>query len=158
MIDSLSAEAYFWRFLGGRAVPPPAWMLARLLAGGADRGAWVAQAQDVVIGHSCWTRGPDGAAEIGVVVRDCWQRRGIGTALVGATAAAAAAAGADRARFEVHPENRFVVAVMRRRAVGQRPRLVDGLIRWDVPLTGPGQTHSSLIAWTTRPGTRTEGR
>ena len=107
---SLSGRTRYLRFFG------PLWptraMLRRLAgAGGAD--AVIATAHDDVIGHAMACdepseRGP-AATEIGVVVADGWQGRGVGAALVRELMAAAAGRGVTVLAMDVLPGNRQVL-------------------------------------------------
>jgi ribosomal protein S18 acetylase RimI-like enzyme len=56
----------------------------------------------------------DDAVELGAVVADAWQQRGIGRWLVRSALAEAAVAGASAVRVDVLLENRLVVAMLRR--------------------------------------------
>jgi GNAT superfamily N-acetyltransferase len=68
------------------------------------------------------TAGPGGdtMAEIGVVVTDAWQGRGVGTGLVRALATRARARGATVLAMEVMAENRRVLAMIAGRWPGAR--------------------------------------
>jgi GNAT superfamily N-acetyltransferase len=91
--------------------------MLRVLAGqrpGTD--ALVATWNGVIIGHAMAvdTAGPPGAAatEIGVVVADGWQGRGVGSGLMRALAARARARGATTLVMEVMAENRRVLTMI----------------------------------------------
>ena len=91
--------------------------MLRVLAGqrpGAD--ALVATRNGAIIGHAMAvdTRRSPGAAatEIGVVVADAWQGRGVGSGLIRALAARAQARGATTLAMEVMAENRRVLAMI----------------------------------------------
>ncbi|MDR0341638.1 MAG: GNAT family N-acetyltransferase [Nocardiopsaceae bacterium] len=106
---ALSGRTRYLRFFG------PLWptraMLHRLSGGGAD--AVIATAQDGVIGHAMASDQPAGhgpaATEIGVVVADSWQGRGVGAALVRELLAAAAGRGVTVLAMDVLPGNRKVL-------------------------------------------------
>ena len=137
LLANLSPDDYFWRFLTGRGGPAPAWMLARLLDDGdGRRGAWFAldQTSAIAVGHACWTLSPGDVADIGAFVLGDRQQQGLGQALVRAAVTEAAAAGARQARFDVHPGNRLIAASLRSRLAPHRAVLVDGLLRWQVPV------------------------
>jgi GNAT superfamily N-acetyltransferase len=89
---------------------------------------------DRALGHACWSVAADGAADVGVLVLDEVQRRGIGGLLLRAATAAAARAGAGALTLDVHPANRQVVTALRRSLAGVRPELRDGLLTWRVPI------------------------
>ena len=65
----------------------------RVLLGGG--GALVAVADGLVVGLATLTEVEDGRCELSLLVEDRWQRRGIGTRLLGAATRQAAAAGAQ---------------------------------------------------------------
>lgn len=106
---ALSGRTRYLRFFG------PLWptraMLRRLSGGGAD--ALIATAEDAVIGHAMACDQPAGsgpaATEIGVVVADGWQGRGVGAALVRELVAAAADRGVTVLAMDVLPGNRKVL-------------------------------------------------
>ena len=79
----------------------------------------VAAEAGVIVGHAMAVDGtrPDGTrqADIGVVVAEDRQDRGIGTALVRALAARALARGTSVAVMDVLADNRRVLALIRRR-------------------------------------------
>jgi len=95
-------------------------MLA-ILAGGGDNIDVVvaAQGDGAIIGHAMAvdTTKPDGACttEIGVVVADAWQGRGIGSALVRTLTNRARGRGATTLVMDVLAENRPVLAMIARR-------------------------------------------
>ena len=113
-LAGLSPQTRHLRFFAG--APASAAML-RVLAGqrpGTD--ALVATWNGAVIGHAMAvdTAGPPGmaATEIGVVVADAWQGRGLGSGLVRALAARARARGATTLVMEVMAENRRMLAMI----------------------------------------------
>jgi ribosomal protein S18 acetylase RimI-like enzyme len=115
----LSEQSRYLRFFGPVA-PGPA--LLRLLIGDASVGrtdAVVATRGGVIIGHAMAVdqadpgnpRGPR-ATDIGVVVADAWQGRGVGAALVRALITGAQARGVTSVVMEVLPANRRVLAMI----------------------------------------------
>jgi ribosomal protein S18 acetylase RimI-like enzyme len=91
--------------------------MLRILAGQRpDADALVATRNGVIIGHAMAvdTAGPPGAAttEIGVMVADAWQGRGVGSGLVRALASRARARGATTLVMEVMAENQRVLAMI----------------------------------------------
>ncbi|MBO0808614.1 MAG: GNAT family N-acetyltransferase, partial [Actinobacteria bacterium] len=106
---ALSGRTRYLRFFG--PLWPTGAMLRRLSGGGAD--AVIATAEDAVIGHAMACDQPAGsgaaATEIGVVVADGWQGRGVGAALVRELVAAAADRGATVLAMDVLPGNRKVL-------------------------------------------------
>ena len=109
----LSAQTRYLRFFAALTITPA---MLRILSGGDHSDAVVAIGQGVVIGHGIAADrvGPGGAAitEIGVVVTDAWQGRGIGSALVRALVSAAQARGAEIVAMEVLPSNRRVLTMI----------------------------------------------
>ena len=113
-LAGLSAQTRYLRFFAG--VPASAAML-RILAGQRpDADALVATRNGLIIGHAMAvdTGGPPGAAatEIGVVVADAWQGRGVGSGLIRALASRARDRGATSVVMEVMAENRRVLAMI----------------------------------------------
>jgi acetyltransferase len=105
----------YLRFFAGALPASPA--MLRALAGSRDGvDALVATRNGAIIGHAMAadTTGPDGAAmaEIGVVVADAWQGRGVGSGLLRALAARARARGATTLAMDVLAENQRVLAMI----------------------------------------------
>ena len=96
-LSGLSVRTRYLRFFAG--APPAGPAMLRILAGQRpDADALVA------------TR--NGTTEIGVVVADAWQGRGVGSGLVSALASRARARGATTLVMEVMAENRQVLAMI----------------------------------------------
>lgn len=112
LLTGLSPASSYFRFLTGLG-PPSDRLVARLLHRDPTHGAWLAMVGDAPVGHVMWALADD-AVELGAVVTDAWQHRGIGRWLVQAALAEAAVAGAVAIRLDVHLENRPVVAMLRR--------------------------------------------
>ena len=111
MLAGLSPTSTYLRFLsGGR---PSDRMVARLLQRDATHGAWLAMVGDTAVGHVMWALADD-AVEVGVVVTDAWQQRGIGRWLIQSALAEAAVAGAVAVHLDVHVENRQGIGMLRR--------------------------------------------
>src|SRR5262245_28090686 len=107
-LAGLSVRTSHLRFFTG--APPAGPAMLRVLAGqrpGAD--ALVATWNGVIIGHAMAvdTAGPPGPAstEIGVVVADGWQGRGVGSGLMRALASRGRGRGARRLAVAEHAEN-----------------------------------------------------
>lgn len=134
----LSVESRYLRFF---APVTPAHGLLDLLAGRHARvDAIVAVANGVIVGHAMAADNRDGrATDIGVVVADDWQRRGVGAALMRALVARAQARGVTSLAMDVLPGNRRVLAMILAHwpdaAVGQNPDGVD--IRVPLPIDTP---------------------
>ena len=114
-LSRLSVQTRYLRFFAG--APPAGPAMLRILAGQRpDADALVATRNGVIIGHAMAvdTAGPPGAAttEIGVVVADAWQGRGVGSGLARALASRARARGATTLVMEVMAENRRVLAMI----------------------------------------------
>ncbi|HSE55367.1 MAG TPA: GNAT family N-acetyltransferase [Nocardioidaceae bacterium] len=82
--------------------------------------------------------GPDpetpGAAEVGVMVEDRWQRHGHGTRLLRALAIEAAHLGHDALTCMVRPDNDAVLPSIRRAGLRARVSFADGLTEYRIPL------------------------
>ena len=114
-LTGLSVRTRYLRFFAGALPASPA--MLRALAGGRDGvDALVATRNGAIIGHAMAadTTGPDGAAmaEIGLVVADAWQGRGVGSGLLRALAARARARGATTLAMDVLAENQRVLAMI----------------------------------------------
>ncbi|MFN0283524.1 MAG: N-acetyltransferase family protein [Kineosporiaceae bacterium] len=137
MLASLSPASGFHRFLAGVGTPKPA-LVRALVARDSRRGAVLAvratgDGEDVV-GHACWSVDARGVADVGVVVADVWQRRGLGRRLTEAAVGRAGQAGASALHLDVHPENRAVVRLLRERIPSAATTFTGGLVQFDVPL------------------------
>jgi len=114
----LSVESRYLRFF---APVTPAYGLLHLLSGGpANVDAIVAVADGVIVGHAMAVDGPEdqrdpsGArvTDVGVVVADAWQRRGVGAALMRTVVTRAQARGVTALAMDVLPGNRVVLAMI----------------------------------------------
>jgi GNAT superfamily N-acetyltransferase len=122
-LAGLSVQTRYLRFFGGALPTSPA--LLRVLAGERpDADVLVATQNGAIIGHAMAvdSAGPGGGptAELGVVVADAWQGRGVGTGLVRALAARARARGVTAVMMEVMAENQRVLAMIAGRWPGAR--------------------------------------
>ena len=134
MLRLLSPSSAFMRFMAGLG-DPSSWLVRTLLASGPDRGAVLAVLTGgPVVGHACWSVGPGGVVDVGVVVLDGWQCRGLGRELFEAALTRSTAVGATTLHLDIHPENRRLVASLRRRLPTADRRFVDGLVSFDVPV------------------------
>ena len=121
----LSVESRYLRFF---APVTPAYGLFHLLSGGpANVDAIVAVADGVTVGHAMAADGPEDpcgglTTDIGVVVADAWQRRGVGAALMRALIIRAQARGVTSLAMDVLPSNRRVLAMI----IGHWPDTVVG--------------------------------
>ncbi len=141
----LSVESRYLRFF---APVTPAYGLLHLLSGApANVDAIVAVADGVIVGHAMAADGPENhgdpcgarATDVGVVVADAWQRRGVGAALMRTLVTRAQARGVTSLAMDVLPGNRRVLAMITGHwpdvAVGYSPDSVD--IRIPLPLYQP---------------------
>lgn len=140
-LGGLSLRARYLRFFTGALTAGPA--MLRILAGGRDHiDALVAVENGAIIGHAMASdaTGPgDGAVtEIGVVVTDARQGRGIGSALVRTLTARARARGITTATMEVLAENRQVLAMIADHWPAAHHDLSGACATIRVPLPHPG--------------------
>ena len=109
----LSAQTRYLRFFAALTITPS---MLRVLSGGDNADAVVATGHGAIIGHGIAAdrRCPGGTTitEIGVVVADTWQGRGVGSALVRALISAAEARGAAIVAMDVLPGNQRVLAML----------------------------------------------
>ncbi|RLK22733.1 acetyltransferase (GNAT) family protein [Micromonospora sp. M71_S20] len=135
--EGCSARSRYRRYLGGAAVPPPARLRrllepargVTLLATAGDAGA----TEPVVAMANLLAEGDE--AEVALLVRDDWQRRGLGSALLRRLVRHAEQAGYAALVLHVHAENAPMLRTVRR--LGRRtPTERDGaLVTLTVPLT-----------------------
>src|SRR5260370_10991221 len=142
----LSERTRYLRFFAP-VTPSPA--LLGLLSGhacGADRvDAVVATSGGVIIGHAMATdragpqnpeepQDPQGArtTDIGVVVADAWQGRGVGSALVRALISGAQARGVTSVAMDVLPGNYRVLAMIAGHWSAARIRRCPGYVTLDI--------------------------
>jgi GNAT superfamily N-acetyltransferase len=114
---SLSPKTRYLRFFSGAPSVSSA-MLRRMAGEGGNVDVVVATEDGAIIGHAmaAGTSGPAGArvAEIGVVVTDTRQGRGLGRALTRELAERARAHGASTVSMDVLAENRRALAMIDR--------------------------------------------
>jgi ribosomal protein S18 acetylase RimI-like enzyme len=139
LLAGLTPASAFHRFMAGLGGAKPA-LVRALLREEENRGAWLALERTAAgaeraVGHACWSVDPEGIADLGVVVADDAQGRGTGSALFDVAARSAAGAGAVGVHLDVHPENRRVVDILRRRFGGRSLAWDQGLLTLDVPLS-----------------------
>jgi GNAT superfamily N-acetyltransferase len=136
LLAGLSPASSFHRFLAGLGAPKPAFVRG-LLRAEPGHGALLAVARgagrESALGHACWSVTPKRVVDVGVLVADAAQGRGIGTALFGLAVDAARAVGADAVHLDLHPDNRRLVAALRRR-FGAAFAWEHGLLSVDVPI------------------------
>ena len=130
LVAGLSLESGYRRFFVGVGAPS-ARLVAGMLRRDATHGAWVCADGDRLVGHAMWGV-DDGAVELGVVVADDWQRRGIGRSLTAAAAAEARGRGLADARLHVHAGNRSLARGLSTGAT--TAVLADGIVTVTRPL------------------------
>ena len=109
LLRGLSPDSAYRRFQTALGPEPSPAMLDALLPTGPHGGAVLAHAGPFVIGHGVWQRaGATSVAEIGVVVADSQQRRGIGSALAETLLADLAARGMDAVEVYASATNEAV--------------------------------------------------
>src|SRR5579859_3851139 len=140
-LGGLSLQARYLRFFTGASPTRPA--MLRVLTGGSERiDIVVAVDGGAIIGHgmACDLAGPGDAraTEIGVVVADARQGRGVGSALVRTLLARALARGVTAVTMEVLAENRQVVAMIAGHWPAARRDQSGGGVAFSIPLAQPG--------------------
>jgi GNAT superfamily N-acetyltransferase len=114
----LSLRSRFLRFFSPVA-PPTSAVLRGMCGAGPGTDALLATEDGEIVGHAMASEvtGPDGrpVADIGLVVADHWQGRGLGSQLFSQAVARAAARGVSGLVMEVLPENRQMLAMIARR-------------------------------------------
>jgi GNAT superfamily N-acetyltransferase len=95
----------------------------------------VAEQCDEVVGLGCVGELSPDALEVGLLVEDAQQGRGIGARLLRDLASEAAARGYRHLLCVAQPDNEAAVATVRRAGLSSRQELSDGLLEIVVPLT-----------------------
>jgi GNAT superfamily N-acetyltransferase len=152
-ITGLSRRTQYLRFFAG--VSPPSSALLRALCGtgnGAD--ILVAACGGSIIGHAMAAdrAGTDGTrlAHVGLVVADSGQQHGVGSALMRALLARAAARGARVVVMDVLPGNRRVLAMIGRHWPGARYEFAPDSVTVCACLAVPAVTAALPAAGTPR--------
>jgi ribosomal protein S18 acetylase RimI-like enzyme len=138
LLAELSPASAFHRFMAGLGRPKPS-LVRGLLRTDERRGAWLALERDAdgterALGHACWSVDGHGVADLGVVVADRAQGRGVGRSLFEAAVSSAAEVGATAVHLDVHPDNRRVAGIVRARLGARALSFDDGLLTLDAPL------------------------
>lgn len=114
-VTGLSPRARFLRFFSPVA-PPGSAVLRRMCGVSPHTDVLVATESGAVVGHAMAVDAtePDGrrVADIGLVVTDRWQNRGIGSEMLGEVIARAAGRGVSGLVMEVLPENRQMLTMI----------------------------------------------
>jgi ribosomal protein S18 acetylase RimI-like enzyme len=132
----LSPQSRYLRFFA--PVTPGPELLRRMSGGDGHTDAVVAVRQGVIIGHAmaAGQAGPQGTrtADVGVVVADAWQGRGVGSALVNALTADAQARGVTSLTMDVLPGNRTMLAMIASRWPAARIEDSADFVTFRIPL------------------------
>jgi GNAT superfamily N-acetyltransferase len=135
-LRGLSLDSSYRRFFTGLGSVPDS-LVRRLLDTGSGRTVVLATAGAEIVGVADTTVVNAGrAVELGIVVADRWQRRGLGWPLADAALAPARARGIRTLRAHTLPDNARVARMLRRRWPSARPRFEDGTLIWDIDLAG----------------------
>jgi GNAT superfamily N-acetyltransferase len=119
LLRGLSAESAYRRFQTGLGPHPSARLLDALLPDGPYAGAVVADIGRSLVAHGMWHRiGTSQVAEIGLLVADGEQRRGIGTALAEVLLSDLTARGMEWVEIFATATNQAVARMVTRQAPG----------------------------------------
>jgi GNAT superfamily N-acetyltransferase len=155
-VSGLSLRARFLRFFTPIWQPSSA-MLRRMCGGDGAADALVATDGSAIIGHAMASDavGPDGCltADIGLVVADHWQNRGVGSEMLGRLVRRAAERGVSVLVMDVLPENRRMLAMISHRWADAGYHFAGGSVTVRVPLHHPATAkgHCRDAALRTRP-------
>lgn len=132
MHERCSMSSRYRRYLSGTGVPSDG-VLRRLLcpAGGY---ALVAEAGEEIVALANLS-GDGTEAELGVLVADGWQRRGIGTALTRRALRLARLSGRDAVHVHTHADNSPMIRLMHRLGLPLRPVADGPVVTLTVPVT-----------------------
>jgi RimJ/RimL family protein N-acetyltransferase len=135
-LSGLSLDSAYRRFFTGIGSPPSGTLVRRLVEADPDRRTVVlAIVGAVVVGVADTTLVDGGrAVELGVVLADRWQRRGLGWQLCAAALTPALVRGVPVLRAHTLPDNARVAKILRRRWPDGAPRFADGTLVWELPL------------------------
>jgi GNAT superfamily N-acetyltransferase len=132
MHERCSMSSRYRRYLAGTGVPSDG-VLHRLLRP-ANGYALVAEHGDAVVAlaNLSW----DGAeAELGLLVADEWQRRGLGTALARRALRLARLSGREALHVHTHADNSPMIRLMYRLGLPLRPEVDGPIVTLSVPVT-----------------------
>jgi GNAT superfamily N-acetyltransferase len=137
MFSRLSRESIYWRFhMPYPSVPE--WAVALFTSVDEAQGKYlVVVAGNEIVGHAMYARSEDGrSADIGILVEDEWQRRGIGKLLLSRLAAAARRPRIEAFTGVVLGENRPMMRLLAAVFTGIRSTLRGGQYEIYAPLSG----------------------
>jgi ribosomal protein S18 acetylase RimI-like enzyme len=139
-VAGLSLRARLLRFFTPVS-PPSSTVLRRMCGATPGTDVLVATDGDAVVGHAMAvdTTGPDGrpAADLGLVVADGWQNRGLGSEMFRRLTERAAGRGLGAAVMDVLPENRQMLSMISRRWADAGYEFSGGSLTIRVPLPAP---------------------
>jgi acetyltransferase len=135
-LDGLSLESSYRRFFTGLGRIPNEFVRRLVDVDHDRREALVAVAGHTVVALADYAvlAGSLDTVEVGVVVADRWQRRGLGPRLVEELMATARGRGLTRLRAHTLAENARVARLLRRRWPNAQPTREDTLLIWDLPI------------------------
>ena len=134
-LAGLSLDSAYRRFFTGIGSPSSTLVRRLVEVDHQRRSAVLALAGGEVIGLADTAVLADGVTvELGVVVADAWQRKGIGPRLVAAALAPAAARGCTTLLVYTLPDNARVARMLRRRWPGAGPARDGDCLVWTLPL------------------------
>jgi len=137
MFSRLSRESIYQRFhMPYPSVPE--WAVALFIGSHEPQGKYlVAVVGNNIVGHAMYTRSEDGrSADIGIIVEDEWQRRGIGKLLLSKLAAAARRQRIEAFTGVVLGENRATMRLVTAVFTEVRSTVRGGQYEIYVPLAG----------------------
>jgi GNAT superfamily N-acetyltransferase len=111
-LAGLSMDSRYRRFLGNRHITAD--LVGAMVTVAPDRLALIALDGDIVIGHAMAVHADEHPVDIGVVVAEAHQSRGIGRKLMHELSTALAAGGRTEVCCDVLRENHFVLDWLRR--------------------------------------------
>jgi ribosomal protein S18 acetylase RimI-like enzyme len=145
-VTGLSLRTRFLRFFAPASPPSPS--LLRGLCGVTGSDVLLATDGSEVVGHAMAadSTGPDGGrvADIGLVVADSWQNRGVGSAMLQGLADRAAERGVSALVMDVLPENRRMLEMISRHWADASYEFRPDAVTVRVPL--PGAPHRGVAA------------
>jgi ribosomal protein S18 acetylase RimI-like enzyme len=138
-VAGLSLRARFLRFFTP-ASPPSAAVLHRMCGAAPTTDVLVATQEGAIVGHAMAVDGvgPDGSAttDLGLVIADRWQNRGVGSEMYRRLTERAAARGVRAAVMDVLPENHHMLSIIDRHWSDVGYQFSDGSVIVRVPLAG----------------------
>src|SRR5438067_952249 len=136
LFGRLSPESVYRRFFSPTSRPDQ--LIASILrTDHHDREAVAATDGGEIVGMAQYVRlAGSREADMAIVVADDWQRQGIGTRLVAALAARAAAEGITRFSVDIQGDNYGALRLFKRAAPGSRLTFSGGIGEGFIPLAG----------------------